>query len=670
MPSRWLVSVKYKILTFILLILGVLLLSGISVAEEKKVGTELEAVQVSGSTPNDLSPYDFIGNHDLIDLDIYKNQFFDLTSLLKKQNGIDIKSVSGVGQYSVPMIRGSESQQVLVFSNGLPINSLNGGSANIGSITLDNAQYIHIYRSFVPMELSPTAIGGAINIISNSNQHQDGSFKHTTGIYGVNSTHIQQSINADDLTINLDGLYQNAENNFIYKEQNPVNTPSNPKYEPRYNNATSTNNLNLQLNYEIDSKQSIKTRLSSQRNKRELPGLINTSLNNSFLQTNTNQINTSYKKNSLKFGFFDLTYQYKETNEIYDDRESKIGLGIQHNEYDSDYHSLNLTNSYILAGSTVTLNQQFRYEEFGIKYLNDSLSSNDDCYLRNKCDRSYNREQSSSGIRVESSITSSISLNNQLVSTYNKDDIPNSDDSNSKRYWSFFSGLNIKLNSSEEIYLTSSKQLRPPGTSELFGDRGTMIGNPNLKPELALGLEIGYRLNTSSTSSKISIYSRDVKNQIFKEQDSRGIISFDNYGKSRLSGIEISLDMDLTNNLGYQNNLTYQKSEILEYRTIEFIGNELSNHRTWFNSQSLTYSFENINLSISSDYQSGGFYNSRNTGKRPDLLNIDTQVNYEWQHSSVNLGLFNITNNQTRNYRLTPATGTTAYLTYRKQWSL
>ena len=173
---------KFLRLKYICVFITILAIAVPTFAQNNEV---LDTVHVTAEPAPEISAYDFIGSHSQINLSPYKNEFIQLGDILTEQSGIDIQSLSGVGQYTTPRIRGAEGQQVLVFENGVPVNDLNGSGANIGSISLNNIETINIYRGFVPMELSATAIGGAIDIQSNTKKNKEGHSRFHLGSYGV-----------------------------------------------------------------------------------------------------------------------------------------------------------------------------------------------------------------------------------------------------------------------------------------------------------------------------------------------------------------------------------------------------------------------------------------------------------------------------------------------------
>ncbi len=632
---------------------------------------ELDKVNVRSQAVNTFSTYNFIGAHDTIELAPYKEYFVEIKNILSQQAGIDILSVSGVGQYATPNIRGSQGQQVLVFENSIPVNDLNGSSADIGLVGINGASKIEVYRSFIPMELSPTAIGGAINVITDLNNDNQGAFKQTIGTYGVTQTSLNQSLSYKKWLLSF-GLENNdAENDFIYKELQPVSSPSSPQYESRYNNATSLKQQFLNTKYQISTAQSLELKFKKSQSNRELAGEINTNENTANIKNEKNALQAIHTYTLNNKSTIRSQYSQSNTLELYDDRGSSIGLGSQYNQYITDFNKWNVNYTLPLSSATLIINQQYQTETIDVEYLNDNNSNTDSCYINGNCDREYTRQQFNTGSRLEWSLSKILTWNNQVVYISTKDD-PFSEEStsNNNQFWSSHSGIKIDIHPGTDLSASFNRQYRPASTSELFGDKGSSVGNPNLKAEESESIEIGFNYHNLNIEIKSAAYLRNVKNNITAQQDSRGILKYDNIGKVQYIGAELSADYNLSRAIKYSANINYQKSKITEHTTSSYIGNELNDHRTWFLDQSLRASYLSYSATFQWSYEQGGYYDTLNYIERDNKSVVNTFFSYKLKDSTFGFSAYNLTNNKTRTYLYTPVSGRTFYLTFKHNWNI
>jgi iron complex outermembrane receptor protein len=93
-----------------------------------------------------------------------KDRVDDLPSVLSQSVGVRVRQYGGLGSFATVSIRGSSSNQVDVYLDGIPINDAYSGTANLADISLDGVESIEVYRGFSPPHLGSSSIGGVINL--------------------------------------------------------------------------------------------------------------------------------------------------------------------------------------------------------------------------------------------------------------------------------------------------------------------------------------------------------------------------------------------------------------------------------------------------------------------------------------------------------------------------
>lgn len=87
-----------------------------------------------------------------------------LPALVARTPGATVRSVGGLGQFSSVSLRGSAPQQVAVFIDGVPVADAAAGIVDLGSQPIDGFGRLEIYRGYVPVAFGSAAIGGAIDL--------------------------------------------------------------------------------------------------------------------------------------------------------------------------------------------------------------------------------------------------------------------------------------------------------------------------------------------------------------------------------------------------------------------------------------------------------------------------------------------------------------------------
>lgn len=633
---------------------------------------QLNTVKVEGGTKDELSPYDLIGNHQSIDSENFNQNFTTLSDILSKQSGIEIQSIGGVGQYSSPSIRGSSGQQVLVFWDGLLINGLSGGSADLGNLNLSHAGKIDIYRSTAPVELSSSAIGGVIHIQSpmlNTEQALNGELSIVNGSYGTQQYSFMQHLETRDIQWLIAGEYLTADNDFDYLESNPTNNTNQPAYEARYNNGSEQYQWLLKGFKPLDNGR-LDLAIQSNNSDREISSKINTSSNESKISTNNNNIQLRLKHIWNKQNHSEMKVSISKQTQLYDDRFSSIGLGAQLNEYITNANNLQFNHYLKLNNIKAAFILRSQNEDTKVDYrLLNEEELNKQCLAGQGCETAYKRNQHDIASRLQyiknrSAISFQVSkiflVDNNLTSNNSKNDY-------SETTWS--SGYSYHSPSGFEYYLTLANQVRLPTTNELFGDRGLSKGNTDLVPETAIHRELGIRYQGSTFNIHSSIYFRDVKQAISAESDSTGVIRYSNLGKTHHIGIEQTIDWRPIQSLSISANLTLQSNEIVEDKRFSFYeGKQVAGYSQLYTHISTRYEHKECDITISNAIEAAGYYTNSNSLDKDNKNKWDLTLGKDFNNTRISLDISDLTNNSPRDYPDYPNPGRMYFFRINTKW--
>ncbi|MGH9798677.1 MAG: TonB-dependent receptor plug domain-containing protein, partial [Candidatus Polarisedimenticolia bacterium] len=92
----------------------------------------------------------------------FAHRIVSLADLLRETTGVQVKSLGG--EFATMSIRGSSSEQVIVYLDGVPLNRALGGGVNLADLPLSQIETIAVYRGFTPAGLPAASIGGAVLI--------------------------------------------------------------------------------------------------------------------------------------------------------------------------------------------------------------------------------------------------------------------------------------------------------------------------------------------------------------------------------------------------------------------------------------------------------------------------------------------------------------------------
>ena len=157
-----------------------------------------------------------------------------------------------IGSRSSQFIRGSNTAQVLILLNGRPINELGSGGFDLSEITTDIVERVEVLPGGGSTLYGSDAIGGTINIITRR-PTEDITTKAQIrfGSYDLNEQSIQTSGKQGNISWLLGYNRTRANNNFDYS------IPEVGFDGTRENADVLYNNLNLQVNAELNERQSL-----------------------------------------------------------------------------------------------------------------------------------------------------------------------------------------------------------------------------------------------------------------------------------------------------------------------------------------------------------------------------------------------------------------------------
>ncbi len=144
----------------------------------------------------------------------FKNLSTSANDILGRVSGVNIRQSGGLGSTFTLSLNGLSGNQVRIFLDGVPMDYF-GSSLSLNNFSANVIERIEVYKGVVPVHLSSDALGGAINVITNSTQSN-----YIDASYGIGSfgTHVL-SLNAQyrhkkGFTARIKSFYNQADNNY------------------------------------------------------------------------------------------------------------------------------------------------------------------------------------------------------------------------------------------------------------------------------------------------------------------------------------------------------------------------------------------------------------------------------------------------------------------------
>lgn len=102
----------------------------------------------------------------VLDAASWAGQARSAAEVLGRAVGVHVRDAGGVGGYSTLSLRGSTAAQVPVYLDGVLLNGPGTGEVNLADVELSHLDRIEVYRGSAPLTLGGVSLGGAVHLFS------------------------------------------------------------------------------------------------------------------------------------------------------------------------------------------------------------------------------------------------------------------------------------------------------------------------------------------------------------------------------------------------------------------------------------------------------------------------------------------------------------------------
>jgi outer membrane receptor protein involved in Fe transport len=508
----------------------------------------------------------------------------DLVQKLDAATGVNIRRNGGLGSFSTVSIRGSTSEQVQVFLDGVPLNSASGGGVDFGRLPLAGVERVEIYRGAVPVQFGGNSIGGVVHIRTQDPGATPRAYLHM-GSGSFASRQLGASLAGPWNKWQYLGLldYSTSANTFDFWDDN--GTEYNASDDGRANRLNSdftalralfklgrpTGNSHLQLHSTFDL------------SHKGIPGIGN----NQSLHTRFDTWRYIIEANLYGprgSGAYRLKAYHSIERDIYKDLLGEVGIGVQHQR--------NTTRGGGMRGEL-----NFLLPEQGLATLfananQQQFQPRDELRQQSRL-RASRRRALTLGGEVEIPLfTDRFTLRTggqwqglgdrlfdvERFAANLERPIP----TNREKLWGMRLSLSADLGAGWKLQGHRGRHQRAPSFFELFGDRGAVRGNSSLTSETGYKSDLGLVFRSTAQRkaglmlAELTYYHNRVENLIRFIHNSQQVSQPHNLGEALLRGVETRWQVHLLPFVQLSGNYVYQRAENRSPFTFEK-GNDLPN---------------------------------------------------------------------------------------------
>jgi iron complex outermembrane receptor protein len=495
----------------------------------------------------------------------------NLAEVIEKEAGVQVRQSGGLGSFSSVSLRGSSSDQVMVFLDGILLNDASGGGVDLSSIALADVEAIEIYRGVTPINFSKASVGGAVNI--RTLRSKDGFSASASAGYGsFNTQKLNGLMNhkAGKWDYLLSADYLASDNDFDILNDNGTRwNPLDDRWEERNNAQIDQHNLLAKAGYDVTEK--IRLDLVNQwfDKSQGLPAWNNSPSADAALDTRRNITTLNLTADNLSPLHLNtstqISYTWKE--EEYDDRGGYIGMEKQYSTYTTTHYGADFFLEWMSDQNTVI---------FSAGFLGENYETED--HLNKHNPRDSNRDTWTLGIQDSLFVFADrliitpgfryTWINDELESGMSYLGTPLDGRSRDDSY--FCPQIGAKYLPMDGLAFKSNlaKYVREPSFFELFGDRGFFMGNPDLKKEEGINFDAGTEISWQTgnkwfprMSLNAAYFRNDTDDLISRVYDARGIGRSVNISSSLIQGAEAGASLEIHDYFRVILNATWQDPE-------------------------------------------------------------------------------------------------------------
>ena len=585
----------------------------------------------------------------------FAGKYQNLSEFLQYNAGIQTRS-SGIGNLVTLSIRGSSHQQIQFIVDGHEINDAQYGGFDINRLPLQQIERIKIIKN------NSDGIGGTIIIDTiNSNAVNGSKAFISAGSFDTNEYGITQSISGlGQATISLNRLVSKA--NYEYPVPSPFLEPSHSgKVEELRNNQYDKNSALFKWQHKTTPNANLGIKLQAINSKKNLPNYQQNRYDNNAYLSDAELDIQGFHEYRLNHSLINsVRINHNSTDETYSDPGAFIGVGSFINKYDSETIKLTEALSYKSQNRAISLAYNFKSEKFQDDHtlVSDSvkcLNTTSTCDIKStqvsnkwKLSNDWTSKDQNHELSFNVSQINLTKRQESLFSAPEQTKVKNS-------YISWGSSYSYFAFKDSSIRIGLSKSLRTPTLYELFGNRGLMKSNINLKPEESYNLNFNINSAYNLVTLETDLYYRNLSDAIVA-QFSGGTGSFKNLSSADILGIESKIT-------GYFNRFKISLIAIIQDSLVKSEINGFDNkklagifHRSISSNVNFALS-QHIDLIYQFQSDQGLYVDTANLDKHSGRVIHNIRLNYALDKISASLTIENLLDNRYHDQNNRPAPG-------------
>lgn len=480
--------------------------------------------------------------------------------VLAEATGVQVKRLGGLGAFSTLSLRGSSAEQVEVYLDGVLLNAAMGGGVDLSNLSLAHVGQIEVYRG---AGAAGNGLGGTVHIRTRESER---AFSHSVkGAWGAFDTRslngmVTGGVGKGRLMLVAD--YAASDNDFEFVDDNGTEYNNNDDVVAnRQNNAHRSMSVLGKWHTTLGSGRTLTIQESLFWKMQGIPGISNNQSQYAHFDVFRSLTEVVFEDGVLLPGLLMRhSIYFTHLNESFVDTVGEVGLGRQDNDY--------VTRTVGWQGRVQTLSKQALTATVGVlreTYAptvrvqpTANLFDSQRWTLSGRLGFDWTVPRDigvlSTGVDVRHLRSSFTGANPFAFSPLAPDS------ANARTMFGVRSGVRVNVMDDLIVKANAGRTLRAPSFYELFGDKGGIVGNVNLRPERGLTWDVGMRYATEMSILEGAFFDHHYKDLIQFVHTSQATSRPVNIGKARVWGVEVTAQQRFFRYFDVSGNYTYQRA--------------------------------------------------------------------------------------------------------------
>ena len=543
----------------------------------------------------------------------------DVASVVESASGTVVRRLGGLGDYAAVSIRGSSFRQVQIYLDGIPLNPDGSDTVNLSELPLSAFERVEIYRGNAPASFAAAPIGGVVNLVTGEQEASSGALAYgdlDTARLSATAAQRGEILGLDSEAMVLAEVFSTAGDFEYFTDNSTIYNVFDDARLERVNNDK--DQLSAITRLRIGPDHLRLTVSDSFLARREgLPGHAAILVEDASLETTRNIATVGLEGSGGLVRWQGRAWQQLRL-ETYDDRQGEVGTGVQWEDSRTETigvlgHGVVVVAPWLLPALTLTT----RRDSYAV--TDRLLEEAEEPRQRTALGATLSADSWFFAERLKVSPMVQLTwLNNRLLGTVPFSEVPVAPaGEDTLLAVNPRGGVLVRPLEGIALKANAGTYLRPPDFTELFGDRGGIIGNTDLVPEEGWQWDAGVRLTAPDSrwlrgALDAAWFASHTDNQIIFIQNSQRTSVPVNLGRARTDGIELSVVVDVLGVLDSQSNLTWTRSENRTPYDNTY-GNQLPRVPEWEAYQGTSLHWEErLRLGHTFSYTAGNYWDATN----------------------------------------------------------